>query len=134
MIAQCREGTDRRKLAQDLQRRGETEPQFWISNFGKLQALPGVLGHQESQMLQSQEISTRGHQWIVGHFPLAKEIEITPADSLLESGIVDSLGTLEIVMFLEKEFGLVVEDEDMVADHFETIQSIANFVGAKTAH
>ncbi len=85
-------------------------------------------------MLQSQEISTRVHEWIVGHFPLAKETEISPADSLLESGIVDSLGTLEIVMFLEKEFGLVVEDEDMVADHFETIQSIANFVGSKTAH
>ncbi len=85
-------------------------------------------------MLQSQDISTRVHQWIVGHFPLAKEVEISSADSLLESGIVDSLGTLEIVMFLEKEFGLVVEDEDMVADHFETIQSIANFVGSKSAH
>ncbi|NNF78743.1 MAG: acyl carrier protein [Rhizobiales bacterium] len=85
-------------------------------------------------MLQSQDISTRVHQWIVGHFPLAKETQISAADSLLESGIVDSLGTLEIVMFLEKEFGVVVEDEDMVADHFETIQSIANFVGSKSAH
>ena len=85
-------------------------------------------------MLQTQDTSARVHQWIVGHFPLAKEIQISPADSLLESGIVDSLGTLEIVMFLEKEFGLVVEDEDMVADHFETIQSIANFVDSKTPH
>ena len=85
-------------------------------------------------MLQTHDTSARVHEWIVGHFPLAREIQISPADSLLESGIVDSLGTLEIVMFLEQEFGLVVEDEDMVADHFETIQSIANFVDSKTPH
>ena len=85
-------------------------------------------------MLQPHDISTRVHDWIFGNFPLAKEIEIGASDSLLESGIVDSLGTLEIVMFLEKEFGLVIEDEDMVADHFETIQSIANFVGSKSSN
>ncbi len=84
-------------------------------------------------MLQIDEISERIHQWIVGHFPLAKERDIGPTDSLLESGIVDSLGTLDIVLFLEQEFGFVVEDEEMVADHFESIESITNFVGLKFA-
>lgn len=84
-------------------------------------------------MLQIDEITERIHEWIVGHFPLAKERDIGPCDSLLESGIVDSLGTLDIVLFLEREFGFVVEDEEMVADHFESIESITAFVGLKFA-
>ena len=84
-------------------------------------------------MLQKVEISGRIHEWIIGHFPLAKERDIGPYDSLFESGIVDSLGTLDIVLFLEQEFGLVVEDEEMLADHFESIESITNFVGLKSA-
>ena len=88
---------------------------------------------QEKQMLQIDEIAERIHEWIIGHFPLAKERDIGPYDSLFESGIVDSLGTLDIVLFLEQEFGLVVEDEEMLADHFESIESITNFVGLKSA-
>lgn len=82
-------------------------------------------------MSQIEEISTRVQHWVVEHFPLAKERNVGPTDSLLESGIVDSLGTLDIVLFMEEEFGLVVDDEDMVADHFESIQSISDYVGSK---
>lgn len=84
-------------------------------------------------MRQGQDITIRVHEWIIGQFPLARERGIGPSDSLLESGIVDSLGTLDIVMFLEEEFGLVVEDEDMVADHFESVDSVSEFVRRKTA-
>ncbi len=82
-------------------------------------------------MSQIEEITTRVHEWVIGHFPLAKNRNISLTDSLLESGIVDSLGTLDIVMFLEEEFGLVVEDEEMVADHFETVESITRFISNK---
>lgn len=58
-------------------------------------------------MLQIDEITERIHQWIVGYFPLAKERDIGPSDSLFESGIVDSLGTLDIFLFLEQKLGLV---------------------------
>ncbi len=84
-------------------------------------------------MPQIEEINARIHQWTIGHFPLAKARNISPSDSLLESGIVDSLGTLDIVMFLEQEYDLVVEDEEMVADHFESVSSISKFVKSKFA-
>ena len=73
------------------------------------------------------------HTWLLAHFPHAKTTCLGIDGSLLDSGIVDSLGTLDIVMFLETEFGLVVNDEDMVADHFETVLSIAKFVESKLA-
>jgi len=69
--------------------------------------------------------------WIFDNFPLAKERNIDSGDSLLDSGVIDSLGTLELVAYLEREFDFIVEDEDMVADHFETIASITAFVKTK---
>lgn len=50
---------------------------------------------------------------------------------LLESGILDSLGILQLVNFLGDELGVTVEDEDFVAENFETVGSLARFVAAK---
>lgn len=49
--------------------------------------------------------------------------------SLLERGIIDSTGVLEIVMFLEEEFGIKVKDGDMLPENFDKVESIARFVG-----
>lgn len=67
-------------------------------------------------------------QWVYNAFPVARERGIGNAESLLESGIIDSMGTLEVVDFLESEFGFEVLDDEMVADHFDSIQSIATYV------
>lgn len=78
------------------------------------------------------ETAARIHEWLVGNFPMAKKRQIGMQDSLLQGGIIDSLGTLEVVEFLEAEFGIAVIDEEMIADHFETVHSIARFVHHKT--
>jgi acyl carrier protein len=75
----------------------------------------------------------RIRDWLHGHFPLARHRQVGFDESLLDSGIIDSLGTLDVVLFLEKELGVEVSDEEMVADHFESIQSIANFVESKVS-
>ena len=82
-------------------------------------------------MVQNTEISAKIHNWGIGHLPLAKERNIGTSDSLLDSGIVDSLGTLDIVMFLEQEFGLIVDEEEMLADHFDSVETISNLVSSK---
>ena len=51
--------------------------------------------------------------------------------SLLDNGIIDSLGILEIVTFIEVEFHLLLTDEDVVSDNFETINSLAELVATK---
>lgn len=80
----------------------------------------------------SDNTAARILDWVAENFPLAKKRNVDVHDSLLGSGIIDSLGTLEVVLFLETEFGVVVTDEEMVADHFETVASIARFVASKT--
>ena len=57
--------------------------------------------------------------------------KITPEASLLDSGLIDSTGILEVVSFVETEFGIRVQDEEIVPEHFENVQKIAAFVDSK---
>ncbi len=50
---------------------------------------------------------------------------------LVQSGLVDSTGILEIVTFLESEFGVQTSDEELAVDNFGSIETIARFVVAK---
>ncbi len=54
--------------------------------------------------------------------------------SLLERGIIDSTGVLEIVMFLEEQFGIKVRDSDMLPENFDKVDSIARFVARSTGN
>ena len=54
--------------------------------------------------------------------------ELTDDDSLLEKGIVDSTGVLELVQFLERTYSLKVKDEDLVPDNLDTIARAADYV------
>ena len=75
----------------------------------------------------------RVREFILGKFPLAKKRGIQDADPLLRTGILDSLGILEVVSFLESEFEITVADEELVPESFETIATIARFVDEKRA-
>ena len=57
--------------------------------------------------------------------PLAND---TP---LLASGILDSLSILKLVLFLDREFGIVVAPEDVIPEHFETIEAICTYLRAE---
>jgi acyl carrier protein len=67
-------------------------------------------------------------KFLMQKFPQAKKRNITNQDNLLESGIIDSLGVLEIVTFLQEEFSLAVEDDELTPENFQNIHSIAQFV------
>jgi len=52
---------------------------------------------------------------------------------LLESGILDSLSLLKLVVFLEKRFAVVVREEELVPENFKTIDSICSYIRSKQA-
>lgn len=54
-------------------------------------------------------------------------------DNLIEMGVIDSLSILSLVSYLEKEFGIKIDDMDLMPDNFETIESICALVRAKSA-
>jgi acyl carrier protein len=52
-------------------------------------------------------------------------------DHLLANGILDSLGVLDMVGYLEMEFGITVSDDDLLPENFETLGRLAQFVEGK---
>jgi acyl carrier protein len=62
---------------------------------------------------------------------MARKRNLKPTDKLLESGILDSLGVLDLVAFLEQEFHVVVSDEELLPENFQTIETLIAFVQSK---
>jgi acyl carrier protein len=52
-------------------------------------------------------------------------------DSFLERGIVDSTGIMEVITFIEDEYGLRVSNEEMVPENLDSIESLGRFVERK---
>ncbi len=73
----------------------------------------------------------RIRHFILNQFPLARQRDIGDEDPLLRTGIIDSLGILEVVVFIESEFGITIADEDLVPEGFESIATMARFVDGK---
>ena len=58
---------------------------------------------------------------------------LDPEQSLLETGILDSLALLRLVAFLEEQYGIVVKDNEVMPENFETLNSISNYLVRKRA-
>jgi acyl carrier protein len=56
---------------------------------------------------------------------------VDPLDDLLSSGILDSMGVMETVAFVEDELGVRVDDEDIVPENFRTLRSLTELVLSK---
>ena len=69
--------------------------------------------------------------FIVTNFYVPETIVLTDDTSLLELGIVDSTGVLEVTAFLESEYGIEVADDEIVPAHMDSIRAIAAFVETK---
>ena len=54
-------------------------------------------------------------------------------DSFLDKGIIDSTGIMEVIFFLEEEFGVQVDDEEMVPENLDSVKNIAAYIGRKQA-
>jgi acyl carrier protein len=60
-------------------------------------------------------------------YPFADE------DSFLESGVVDSMNVMEIVLFAEKTFAIPIQDREIVPANFDSIRNLADFIRRKQA-
>ena len=54
--------------------------------------------------------------------------ELDDNASFLDKGIIDSTGILELVMFIEEEFNIQLNDEDMIPENLDSVENIVNFV------
>ena len=52
-------------------------------------------------------------------------------DSFLDKGIIDSTGILEVIYFIEDEFSIKINDEEMLPENLDSVKNIVNFVTQK---
>ena len=70
-------------------------------------------------------------KFIIDNFYVSHPEEVRDDDSLLELGVIDSTGVLEIVDYVEREHGIAVGDQEIVPDNFGAISAIAAYVERK---
>jgi acyl carrier protein len=51
--------------------------------------------------------------------------------ALVESGVIDSLGIMKLLEFIEKELGVRIPDRDLVPENFETLEAITRLIASK---
>jgi len=82
--------------------------------------------------MTTNHLNERIRNFIVEKFPLARKRGVTLQDDLLGSGILDSLGILDLVAFVEQNFGIVLRDEELVPENFQSIERLTVFVQSKS--
>jgi acyl carrier protein len=87
--------------------------------------------NETNQTMEKSKIIDSVRQFIFNQFPTARHRSLGDADPLLESGIIDSLGVLDVVGFIESEFKITVADEDLTPENFQNIRRISEFVEKK---
>ena len=55
-------------------------------------------------------------------------IDLDENDSLIETGIIDSLGIIRLISLLEKQFHLEIAPNDITPENFDKIESISEFM------
>ena len=82
-------------------------------------------------MGQTQTIEDRLKQFVVKQFPLARRGGAMENTNWLENGMIDSLGILDLVHFLETEFSIQICDEELVPENFQSLVNLVNFTREK---
>lgn len=83
-------------------------------------------------MTKRQEVDSKLVQYFASNFPLGGDVSaLDPGASLLEAGVIDSTGVLELLSFIESEFDLVVPDEDLVPENFDSLDAIGRYIAER---
>ena len=87
-----------------------------------------------SESTQADQIADEIRNFVVENFLFGQTSAIPDEDaSLLETGVIDSTGVLELVSFLEERFEVRVEDTELVPENLDSLRRLSDFVRRKQA-
>ena len=85
--------------------------------------------------MSSDGVRTKIREYIQDRFMIGKSLNsLRDSDLLLEKGILDSTGVLELVGFIEENFPFSVEDEELLPDNLGSVDNIVRYVERKAGH
>jgi acyl carrier protein len=71
--------------------------------------------------------------YITENFLFGCDSGLDDGASLLDNGVIDSTGVLELVAFLEKQFAIKINDEELLPENLDSVANIAAFLSRKGA-
>ena len=77
------------------------------------------------------ELKHKIRAFIIENFLFGNDDGLSDDSSFLEEGIIDSTGVLELVSFLEEEFGITVDDEDLIPENLDSINNVTAYLERK---
>ena len=69
--------------------------------------------------------------YLQAHRASEDHVDFSDGESLLEAGIIDSMTMVDLITFLESKYGVAVDEDDMIPEHFDTVDAIVSFVSGK---
>jgi acyl carrier protein len=81
--------------------------------------------------VSSDAVRAKIRSFVISHFHLARSRQLGDEDSLLDAQVIDSLGILELVRYLEDTFAIEVTDDDLMPENFDSIAALARFVESR---
>ena len=85
----------------------------------------------ENPQMSESVLIDKIRQFVIGRFPLAQQGGLDDEQDLLQTGVIDSLGILDLVNYLAEEYGVVVADDELLPENFSSIRRLADFVERK---
>jgi acyl carrier protein len=79
------------------------------------------------------EIKTKIRSFIIENFLFGDDNGLKDDTSFLEEGIIDSTGVLELVTYLEEEFDITVDDEELIPENLDSIDKVSVYLEGKIA-
>ena len=80
----------------------------------------------------SAAVNAKVREFIKGNFMFREDrTQLDDGESLLEAGLIDSTGILELVAFIETEFSIQMADADIVPENLDSVATIVRYVGGK---
>lgn len=84
--------------------------------------------------MQTAEIEHEIRSYLIDHFLFGRS-EALRDDASLLGGVIDSMGAIELITFLQSRFGITVEDEEVgVPENFASVKSVAALVEKKLSN
>lgn len=60
-------------------------------------------------------------------------VKFSNTDSFMEKGIIDSTGVLELVTFIQQEFRITVDDNELIPENLDSVNNLTNYIMKKTS-
>jgi acyl carrier protein len=78
------------------------------------------------------EIEEKIRKFLIENFVLSEQLdELGFDESFLENGVVDSTGILELVFFVEDQFGIQIDTSEVLPENFDSVNCLASYIRRK---